>query len=598
MATKKRILIIGGGFAGITAIKSLKEEGLEPVCYEASDAIGGTWRYRDEASLGSPSIMPTTTINQSKEMGAVSDWMPDKALPNYMKHSQLLTVFLQYAEHFDCCRHVTCRRKVLKVVRSNDYDETGKWCAVVQNMETSQIVTDTFDGVIVAVGQFGYPKMAHYPGLDEFKGIKMHTHELKHVDIFKGKNVLIIGAGCSGLDAAVDISNVSKQVYLSTRSGVWIIPRVGPYGLPLDFCYLRRIWWSLFTLLGHNVGSRFLEEKELNRKFNHNLYNIRPTYRVLSKDPSVNDIIPSRILTKSVIVQRDVKYFTDSGVAFEDDSKVYDIDAVIMATGYHLEFPFLEDDIFVNKNGRIELYKCVYPPKLKHPTLAIVALVLPFGPGFPLGEMQLRWISRVFSEKCKLPTKEIMMQSIEKRHEENVKRYVQSDKMSIRVDYIDYLDELAVEIGVKPNFWNLLFTDPKLFKALIFGPSVPYQYRLIGPHKWDGARNAILTTYDRVRYPLSSGKRKPLKKTHSANKLIKYLVAILLFLVFFNSGGYLLRYCILLLIALYIKSMHSFGWKYFLHVLLLPFYVPWNGFVPSFFVILFVPFILATIPKS
>ncbi|GIY32933.1 hypothetical protein CEXT_573861 [Caerostris extrusa] len=59
--------------------------------------------------------------------------------------------------------------------------------------------------------------MGEYPGMDKFQGIIIHTHDLKRVDMFKNKRVLVVGVGCSGLDAAVEISNISSQVYLSSK---------------------------------------------------------------------------------------------------------------------------------------------------------------------------------------------------------------------------------------------------------------------------------------------------------------------------------------------------------------------------------------------
>ncbi len=43
--------------------------------------------------------------------------------------------------------------------------------------------------------------------------------------------------------------------------------------------------------------------------------------------------------------------------------------------------------------------------------------------------------------------------------------------------------------------------DPKLAIQVFFGPCTPYQYRLVGPGKWKGARDAIMTQWDRVCYP-------------------------------------------------------------------------------------------------
>lgn len=42
------------------------------------------------------------------------------------------------------------------------------------------------------------------------------------------------------------------------------------------------------------------------------------------------------------------------------------------------------------------------------------------------------------------------------------------------------MDELSKEIGAYPFIWKYMFTDPKLFFALLFGACAPYQYRLTG----------------------------------------------------------------------------------------------------------------------
>lgn len=75
-------------------------------------------------------------------------------------------------------------------------------------------------------------------------------------------------------------------------------------------------------------------------------------------------------------------------------------------------------------------------------------------------------------------------------------RFGQSD--TIQTDYITYMDGLASDIGVKPNIPLLFLTDPKLAVEVYFGPCSPYQFRLSGPGKWDGARDAILTQWNRT----------------------------------------------------------------------------------------------------
>ena len=68
---------------------------------------------------------------------------------------------------------------------------------------------------------------------------------------------------------------------------------------------------------------------------------------------SVNDDLPNRIICGSVLIKPNVKEFTADGygVIFEDGSKVDHIDAVLMATGFQISFPYLKEDIVpVNDN--------------------------------------------------------------------------------------------------------------------------------------------------------------------------------------------------------------------------------------------------------
>ena len=62
---------------------------------------------------------------------------------------------------------------------------------------------------------------------------------------------------------------------------------------------------------------------------------------------------------------------------------------------------------------------------------------------------------------------------------------------TLQVDYVPYCDELANEIGCKPNFVKLFFSDPGLALQCFFGPCTPSQYRLMGPGTWAGAKKAI-----------------------------------------------------------------------------------------------------------
>ena len=61
---------------------------------------------------------------------------------------------------------------------------------------------------------------------------------------------------------------------------------------------------------------------------------------------------------------------------------------------------------------------------------------------------------------------------------------------------------------------KLFLTDPKLGWECFFGPGTPYQYRLMGPGAWKGARKAIMAQWDRTYYPLHT---RPLKQTTASD---------------------------------------------------------------------------------
>jgi len=82
--------------------------------------------------------------------------------------------------------------------------------------------------------------------------------------------------------------------------------------------------------------------------------------------------------------------------------------------------------------------------------------------------------------KLKLPSKEVMLQDMREKDREMSERYYESERHTIQVDWVPFMDELAKEVGVYPPIWKYLFTDFRLFINLLFGSSTSYQYRLTG----------------------------------------------------------------------------------------------------------------------
>ncbi|XP_034369408.1 flavin-containing monooxygenase 5-like [Arvicanthis niloticus] len=523
----KQIAIIGAGVSGLGAIKSCLEEGLEPTCFEKSNDIGGLWRYEDTPESGRASIYKSLTCNTSKEMTAFSDYPIPDHYPNFMHNSKIMEYLRMYASHFGLMKHIQFQTRVCKVRKRPEFSSSGQWDVVVETDGKQK--TYIFDGVMVCSGHYTekHLPLEDFAGITKFRGRYLHSWEYKHPESFVGKRVVVIGIGNSGVDVACEVSRVAEQVFLSTRQGTWIWNRVWDNGNPLDTALFTRYNRTIQRFYPMFLINRWTENK-LNARFNHDNYGLQAKHRFLSHQSIFSDDLPNSIITGKVLVKTNVKEFTSTTAIFEDGSEE-SVDVVVFATGYTFSFPFLDESSEI-LDSEHTMFKFVFPPQLEKPTLAFIGILQPVGATIPTSELQSRWVTRVFTGLQKLPSRSNMMVDINRRKQKMEKEFVKSPRSIHRVQYIDYMDEIASEIGVKPNLLSLLLWDTKLAKEIFWGPCTPYQYRLQGPGKWAGARAAILTQRDRILKPLRT---RVLKNSETSSSSLFWATCICAVIFFF-----------------------------------------------------------------
>ncbi|XP_066548230.1 flavin-containing monooxygenase 5 [Amia ocellicauda] len=518
----RRVAVIGAGPSGLVSLKTCLDEGLEPVCFESGPDLGGLWRFKEVSEQDRASIYRSLTVNISKEMMCYSDFPIPAEFPNYMHHSRILEYLRMYAQHFKLLPHIRFQTSVRSVRERRDFSRTGQWDVVTVD-KNGQQETHLFDAVMVCTGHYTYPNLPlkEFPGIETFEGKYFHSWEYKEPDELKGKRIVVIGIGNSGGDIAVESSRVAEQVYMSTRRGAWVIRVVSDKGIPVDVQYNTRFVHILFQILPISVLN-WIGERILNKQYDHHMYALKPQHRLFSQIPVINDDLPFRILSGSVVVKPNVREIRGSSVVFEDGTVVDKIDVVVFATGYNYDYPFLPPSILGKTGHRLGLYKHVFPPNLEHPTLAVVGFIHGLGAIMCMAEMQARWATRVFTGRKKLPSKQAMLRSIENDTKQMEKSYICSKLVPLQVDFASYLDDLAGEIGVRPNLFWLFFTDYPLWKKVLMGPLTTYQYRLRGPGRWPDARHAIFTQMDRVTQAL---KTRPMPKKPGPSVALRLLKA-------------------------------------------------------------------------
>ncbi|KAG0443888.1 hypothetical protein HPB47_014415, partial [Ixodes persulcatus] len=124
------------------------------------------------------------------------------------------------------------------------------------------------------------------------------------------------------------------------------------------------------------------------------------------------------------------------------------LDDVILATGYQFKFPMLSEDVMPPVvDNEVQLYKYVFPPGLKHPTLAVIGLVQPLGAVFPIAEMQV----------SASPEEEARPFLLECEAAGNPEPTYQWTKNGIEFNHVAH----DTRISQMPNRGTLVFTKPE-----------------------------------------------------------------------------------------------------------------------------------------
>uniref|UniRef100_A0A8C9DA19 Flavin-containing monooxygenase n=1 Tax=Panthera leo TaxID=9689 RepID=A0A8C9DA19_PANLE len=470
----KRIAVIGAGVSGLGAIKICLEEGLEPTCFEGTNDIGGLWRYQEETTSGRASIYKSATSNTLKEMTTYHDYPSPDYFPNYLHNSRIMEYLRRYAQHFDLTKHIRFLSKVDSMRKRSDFS-----CTDILVETTGKQESYVFDGIMVCSSLYTGPilPLQNFPGINRFKGQYIHSCEYRSPEKFQGKKIIVVGIGNSGADLAIELSHVASQVYLSTRRGAWIWNRVWDNGMPMDTVLFTHFKTILNKFYPTFLINRWAENK-LNARFNHDVYGLLPKHRYVLA--TCGDDLPNHIISGRVLIKSDVREFTETSAIFGDGTEE-DVDVVIFATGYTSSFPFLENNATV-LDSQHSMFKFVFPPQLEKPTLAFIGILQPVGATIPTSELQ---------RLNKLPSVSGMMADIRQKRKKFEKEFLNNPRDTCRVQYVEYMDEIASEIGAKPNLPSIFLWDPKLAVEIFFGPCTPYQYRL-----------AILTQRERIIKPL------------------------------------------------------------------------------------------------
>ncbi|KAL2342521.1 hypothetical protein Fmac_003806 [Flemingia macrophylla] len=345
MGKRSRAIVVGGpvivgcGPSGLAAAACLKQKGIPSLILERSDCIASMWQLKtyDRLRLHLPKRfcqLPLMPFPQN--------------YPSYPTKQQFLAYLKAYAHNFDI------KPALNKTVVSAKFDHRcGCWRVKTRGLkkEETEYVTQW---LIVATGENAEEIVPQIEGMSEFEGPILHTSSYKSGSMFRGKNVLVVGCGNSGMEVCLDLCNHNAHPSLVVRDTVHILPQqmFGKSTFSLSMSLLKwfpiRLVDKFLLLMSHLIlgdTARFgLNRPQIGPLEFKNLY---------GKTPVLDVGTLAHIKGGKIKVCRGIKQLAKHKVEFVD-GKTEKVDVIILATGYKSNVSTwlkVGSDMFCAKDG-------------------------------------------------------------------------------------------------------------------------------------------------------------------------------------------------------------------------------------------------------
>ncbi|XVE71067.1 hypothetical protein DITRI_Ditri10aG0120400 [Diplodiscus trichospermus] len=318
-------VIVGAGPSGLATAACLKEKGVPSVLLERSNCIASLWQLKtyDRLRLHLPKQFCELPL-----MGFPS------AFPTYPTKQQFLIYLEAYARKFDI------KPLFNETVSQAEYDATlGFWRVRSVGLKGKEMEY-VCRWLVVATGENAEAVVPEIEGMGEFGGDIRHTSLYKSGEDFRGKRVLVVGCGNSGMEVCLDLCNHNARPSLVVRDTVHVLPREmlgrSTFGLSmwlLKWLPMRLVDRFLLIVTWLMLGdtARFgLDRPRLGPLELKNLS---------GKTPVLDVGTLAKIKSGDIKVRPSIKRLKRHAVEFVN-GKTENFDAIILATGYKSNVPY------------------------------------------------------------------------------------------------------------------------------------------------------------------------------------------------------------------------------------------------------------------
>lgn len=200
MPQVERVVVVGGGAAGLSTAGALGRRGVDALVVDRGERIGASWASRYER-------LHLHTIRRFS--GLAHAGIP-RRYPRYLSKDEYAGYLAEYAA-----------RLGLRVALG----ETVKAIRPGWELETSQRTLHA-EVVVVATGHYLEPRLPAWDGRDAFAGRVLHSAEYRNGRELAGKRAVVVGLGNSGAEIATDlVEQGAASVSVAVRTTPPIVTR-------------------------------------------------------------------------------------------------------------------------------------------------------------------------------------------------------------------------------------------------------------------------------------------------------------------------------------------------------------------------------------
>ncbi len=204
--------IIGAGIAGIAVALAAAEEGVQFQIYDRNSEVGGTWLTTTYPGIGVDT--PSAYYSLSREVNP--DWSS-----YYPQGAEYQRYLVALADKHDLRRHIRFDTEVEALW----WDEQRQQWQIRSRAADGTENVDYATVVVTAAGYLNRPRFPDVKGRDTFSGISIHSALWDHSVDLSGKRVAVIGAGCTAVQIVDACVNDVEHLTVFQRQPHWVAPR-------------------------------------------------------------------------------------------------------------------------------------------------------------------------------------------------------------------------------------------------------------------------------------------------------------------------------------------------------------------------------------